>query len=54
MGLFWRPRRPILRLAAGAATAGIAYHAGARRAQQRAEAGQATQAAPAAGPYAPA
>jgi len=28
MGLFWRPRRPILRLAAGAATAGIAYHAG--------------------------
>jgi hypothetical protein len=34
MGLFFRPRRPLLRLAAGAATAGIAYKAGQRRAQQ--------------------
>ena len=34
MGLFLRPRRPLLRLAAGAATAGIAYQAGQRRAQQ--------------------
>ena len=32
MGLFFRPRRPLLRLATGAATAGIAYHAGQRRA----------------------
>ena len=34
MGLFFRPRRPLVRMAAGAATAGIAYHAGKRRAQQ--------------------
>jgi len=34
MGLFFRPRRPLLRLATGAATAGIAYHAGQRRAEQ--------------------
>lgn len=27
MGLFFRPRRPLMRLAAGAATAGIAYEA---------------------------
>ena len=52
MGLFFRPRRPLLRLATGAATAGIAYHAGQRRAeqdaynQQAAEAYQATQAPP--------
>jgi hypothetical protein len=29
-----RPRRPLMRLAAGAATAGVAYHAGRRRAEQ--------------------
>ena len=52
MGLFFRPRRPLLRLATGAATAGIAYHAGQRRAEQdaynaqAAEAYQATQAPP--------
>jgi hypothetical protein len=34
MGLFFRPRRPLMRVAAGAATAGIAYNAGKRRAQQ--------------------
>ena len=34
MGLFFRPCRPLLRLATGAATAGIAYHAGQRRAEQ--------------------
>jgi Short C-terminal domain len=27
MGLFFRPRRPLMRLAAGAGTAGIAYEA---------------------------
>jgi len=52
MGLFFRPRRPLLRLATGAATAGIAYHAGQRRAeqdaynQQAAAAYDAMQAAP--------
>ena len=34
MGLFFRPRRPLLRLATGAATAGIADKAGQRRAEQ--------------------
>lgn len=34
MGLFFRPRRPLLRLATGAATASIAYQAGQRRAEQ--------------------
>lgn len=52
MGLFLRPRRPLLRLATGAATAGIAYRAGQRRAeqdaynQQAAAAYEATQAPP--------
>ena len=60
MGLFFRPRRPLLRLATGAATAGIAYHAGQRRAEQdayneqAAEAYQATQAPPPQPSYAPA
>jgi hypothetical protein len=36
VGLFLRPRRPLLRLATGAATAGIAYRAGQRRAEQEA------------------
>jgi hypothetical protein len=50
MGLFLRPRRPLMRVAAGAATAGIAYKAGQRRAEQDAynqlasEAYEATQA----------
>jgi hypothetical protein len=51
MGLLFRPRRPVLRLAAGAATAGIAYHAGKQRAGQNAY-NQAGQAEPA--PAAPA
>ena len=34
MGLFFRPRRPLPRLATGAATAGFAYRAGQRRAEQ--------------------
>ena len=34
MGLMFRRRRPIARLAVGAATAGVAYHAGRRRAEQ--------------------
>jgi hypothetical protein len=34
MGLMFRRRRPVARLAVGAATAGVAYHAGKRRAQQ--------------------
>jgi hypothetical protein len=34
MGLMFRRRRPIARLAVGAATAGVAYHAGQRRSQQ--------------------
>jgi hypothetical protein len=34
MGLMFRRRRPVARLAAGAATAGIAYHAGKRRSEQ--------------------
>jgi Short C-terminal domain len=34
VGLFFRPRRPLLRLATGAATAGTAYKAGQRRAEQ--------------------
>jgi hypothetical protein len=34
MGLMFRRRRPVARLAAGAATAGIAYHAGKRASQQ--------------------
>jgi hypothetical protein len=34
MGMFLRPRRPIARLAAGAATAGVAYHLGHKNAEQ--------------------
>ncbi|HKE97633.1 MAG TPA: SHOCT domain-containing protein [Actinomycetes bacterium] len=50
MPLFLRPRRPLLRLAAGGATAGAADRAGRRRAQQDVGDRQATdaQAAPAA------
>lgn len=35
MGLMFRRRRPVARLAAGAATAGIAYQVGKRRAAQQ-------------------
>lgn len=34
MGLMFRRRRPIARMAAGAATAGVAYHAGKSHAEQ--------------------
>lgn len=34
MGLMFRRRRPVARLAVGAAAAGVAYHAGRRRAEQ--------------------
>ena len=34
MGLRFRRRRPLMRVAAGAATAGVAYHAGKKHAQQ--------------------
>jgi hypothetical protein len=35
MGLFFRRRRPVLRLATGAGTAGIVYRAGRNRASRR-------------------
>jgi hypothetical protein len=59
MGLLMRPRRPLLRAAAGAATAGIAYHQGKKRAQQDeynepASAAYAAAAAPQPAPAAPA
>jgi len=44
MGLMFRRRRPLARLAVGAATAGVAYHAGKRRVQQDAYNDQASQA----------
>ena len=63
MGLMFRPRRPLMRVAAGAATATVAYKAGQRRTQQnqyndQAQAAyaqtQAPQAAPAPAPAPPA
>src|SRR6476619_2337602 len=50
MGLMFRPRRPLMRVAAGAATATVAYKAGQRRNQQNqpTDQAQAPQAAPAA------
>ena len=57
MGLMFRRRRPLARLAVGAATAGVAYHAGRRRAEQdeynqeASEAYAATQSQPAPPPY---
>jgi Short C-terminal domain len=50
MGLFFRRRRPGMRLAAGAATAGVAYDAGKRHAQGEAEDAPAPPAAPTAAP----
>ena len=47
MGLFMRRRRPAMRLAAGAATAGVAYNAGKRHAE-----GESAEAQPAAAPAA--
>ena len=52
MGLMFRPRRPLMRVAAGAATATVAYKAGQRRTQQNESADQAQ--APEAPPTAPA
>jgi membrane protease subunit (stomatin/prohibitin family) len=56
MGLMFRPRRPLMRVAAGATTATVAYKAGQRRNQQGQsnEQAQAPQAAPAAPAPAPA
>ncbi|HEY3142088.1 MAG TPA: SHOCT domain-containing protein [Acidimicrobiales bacterium] len=56
MGLMFRRRRPVARLAVGAATAGVAYHAGKRRVeqdqynQQAADAYAASQSQPAPAP----
>jgi hypothetical protein len=56
MGLFMRPRRPMMGRAAGAATAGVAYHAGKKHAEQEQyneqaqQAYDATQAPPAPAP----
>ena len=60
MGMMFRPRRPLMRVAAGAATATVAYKAGQRRTQQnqyndQAQAADAPpQAAPPPAPAAPA
>ncbi len=45
MGMMFRPRRPLMRVAAGAATATVAYKAGQRRTQQN-QANEQAQAAP--------
>lgn len=53
MGLMFRPRRPLMRVAAGAATATVAYKAGQRRQQQNEYSDQApATAAPAPAPAA--
>jgi hypothetical protein len=57
MGLFLRRRRPLMRLAAGAAVGGAAYHAGRRREQEdmvndQAQASYAASEAPPAAPTA--
>ena len=55
MGLMFRPRRPLMRVAAGAATATVAYKAGQRRTQQNQgnDQAQAPPAAPAPAAAAP-
>lgn len=55
MGLMFRPRRPLMRVAAGAATATVAYKAGQRRTEQDQynDQAQAAPAAPAPAPAAP-
>jgi uncharacterized membrane protein YebE (DUF533 family) len=50
MGMMFRPRRPLMRVAAGAATAGVAYKAGQRRTQQNQYDDQAQAAPPPAAP----
>jgi uncharacterized membrane protein YebE (DUF533 family) len=54
MGMMFRPRRPLMRVAAGAATATVAYKAGQRRTQQNQYNDQAQAAPPQAAPAAPA
>lgn len=51
MGMFFRPRRPLMRLAAGAATATVAYNAGRNRAEQQRVNEEAEQAYAARPPY---
>jgi uncharacterized membrane protein YebE (DUF533 family) len=48
--MMFRPRRPLMRVAAGAATAGVAYKAGQRRTQQNQYDDQAQAAPPPAAP----
>jgi uncharacterized membrane protein YebE (DUF533 family) len=50
MGMMFRPRRPLMRVAAGAATATVAYKAGQRRTQQNQYNDQAQAAPPQAAP----
>jgi uncharacterized membrane protein YebE (DUF533 family) len=50
MGMMFRPRRPLMRVAAGAATASVAYKAGQRRTQQNQYDDQAQAAPPPAAP----
>ena len=54
MGLLFRPRRPLLRLATGATTAAMAYNAGRRREEQDAYNEEAAEAFRASQPAAPA
>jgi uncharacterized membrane protein YebE (DUF533 family) len=53
MGMMFRPRRPLMRVAAGAATATVAYKAGQRRTEQN-QYNDRAQAAPPPAPAAPA
>jgi hypothetical protein len=53
MGLMFRRRRPLMRVATGAAVAGTAYHMGKKNAQQPEGNEQAQQAPPPAPAYAP-
>jgi hypothetical protein len=53
MGLMFRRRRPLMRVATGAAVAGTAYHMGKKNAQQSEGNDQQQQAPPPAPAYAP-
>jgi hypothetical protein len=54
MGLMFRRRRPMMRMATGAAVAGTAYHMGKKHEEQAQQADAAQQAQPAPAPaYAP-
>ena len=50
MGMMFRPRRPLMRVAAGATTATVAYKAGQRRTQQNQYDEQTQAASPQAAP----